>query len=107
MPEGVNSATTAVAYEPLWAVGTGQAPAAQQISEMHTHIRHCLEVRFGGEGRATRILYGGSVNASNVHEIFALPEVGGALIEGASLKATEFEAVIKGVAQKVELRFAA
>jgi triosephosphate isomerase (TIM) len=107
MPEGVTSTTTAVAYEPLWAIGTGQVPAAHQISEMHAHIRHCLEVRFGGEGRATRILYGGSLNASNAGEILALPEVGGALIDGASLKAAEFEAVIKGVAEKLELSLAA
>jgi triosephosphate isomerase len=99
LPEGMTSSATAVAYEPHWAIGTGHTPTAQQIVQMHAHIRHCLEVRFGAEGRAARILYGGSVVPSNAHEILALREVGGALIGGASLKAAEFGAAIRAVSK--------
>jgi triosephosphate isomerase len=106
LPEGVTSSTTAVAYEPLWAIGTGHTPTAEQIMQMHAHIRRCLEVRLGAEGGAVRILYGGSVNPSNSREILALPEVGGALIGGASLKAADFEAII-GAVSKTEPSLAA
>ncbi len=64
---------------------------------MHAHIRGCLVARLGAEGRAVRILYGGSVKPSNAQEILALPEVGGALVGGASLKAMEFEAIVSAV----------
>ena len=74
-------------------------PTAEQIVQMHAHIRHCLEARLGAEGREVRILYGGSVKPSNAREILALPEVGGALIGGASLKATDFEAIIRAVSK--------
>ena len=65
--------------------------------DMHAHIRHCLEERLGTEGREVRILYGGSVNASNAYDILALPEVGGALVGGGSLKAAEFDAIVDAV----------
>lgn len=99
LPEGLSSSATALAYEPLWAIGTGHIPTAQQIMQMHAHIRHCLELRLRTEGREVRILYGGSVKPSNAHEILALPEVGGALIGGASLKAADFEAIIRVVSK--------
>jgi len=97
MPEGGASSAQAVAYEPPWALGGGQTPTAAQIVEMHAHIRHCLEERLGTEGREVRILYGGSVNASNAYDILALPEVGGALVGGGSLKAAEFDAIVDAV----------
>ena len=68
---------------------------------------HCLEVRLGKEGKAVRILYGGSVKPSNAHEILALPEVGGALIGGASLKAADFEDIINAVSRQAEPSLAA
>jgi len=107
MPEGVTSSARAVAYEPLWAIGTGHIPTTEQIVQMHAHIRHCLEARLGKEGKAVRILYGGSVKPSNAHEILALPEVGGALIGGASLKATDFEDIISALSAKAEPSLAA
>lgn len=102
MPEGVTSSEKAVAYEPLWAIGTGHIPTSEQIVEMHMHIRQCLVAHLGAEGRAVRILYGGSVKPSNAHEILALPEVGGALVGGASLKATEFVGIINSVSKRTE-----
>lgn len=86
----------AIAYEPLWAIGTGHMPTANDIVEMHAHIRQCLAKRFGqAAGQAVRILYGGSVKPSNAREILALPDVGGALVGGASLDAADFDAIIR------------
>jgi len=79
----------------------------RQIVQMHTHIRHCLEARLGAEGKAVRILYGGSVKPSNAREILALPEVGGALIGNASLKATDLEDIIRAVSRQAEPSMAA
>jgi len=107
MPEGMTSAAIAIAYEPLWAIGTGHTPTPDQIVEVHAHIRRCLESRLGAAGTEVRILYGGSVKPSNAREILALPEVGGALIGGASLKATDFEAIVNAVSKKAEPSLAA
>jgi triosephosphate isomerase len=86
----------AIAYEPLWAIGTGHMPAANEIVEMHAHIRQCLSTRFGqAAGKDIRILYGGSVKPANAREILALPNVGGALVGGASLHAADFNAIIR------------
>jgi len=93
IPEGARAENTAVAYEPVWAIGTGKTPTNTDIAAMHAHIRGCLVRRFGEEGRAIRILYGGSVKPSNAREILAIPEVGGALVGGASLKAVDFHAI--------------
>lgn len=93
IPAGANAQSTVIAYEPVWAIGTGKTPASQEISAMHAHIRHCLTGRFGSEGASIRILYGGSVNRGNAKEILALPDVGGALVGGASLKAVDFHAI--------------
>jgi len=87
----------AVAYEPLWAIGSGHTPTAEQIAEVHGHIRSCLVASFGSYGNDVRILYGGSVKPANAVAILALPEVGGALIGGASLEAEDFEAIIGSV----------
>lgn len=91
----------AVAYEPLWAIGSGHVPTAAQIIEMHAHIRGCLIDCLGAAGAQVRILYGGSVKPANAREILALPEVGGALVGGASLKAVDFNAIADAATRKV------
>lgn len=82
----------AIAYEPVWAIGTGLTPTLEQIVEVHALIRRVL----GEAGAKAPILYGGSVKPSNASEILGLPEVGGALVGGASLKAADFLAIIAG-----------
>ncbi len=95
IPDGVTGHSLVVAYEPIWAIGTGRTPTLDQIGEVHDFIRMRLERRFGaGVGRSTRILYGGSVKPSNAAEIFAVSNVDGALVGGASLKASDFSAII-------------
>jgi triosephosphate isomerase len=97
VPEGACADRTAVAYEPVWAIGTGQTATTADIATMHAHIRACLSGRLGEEGRGMRILYGGSVKPANAREILATPEVGGALVGGASLKAADFQAIFAAV----------
>ncbi|SRR5579885_2497492 len=94
VPDGLTAENTAVAYEPVWAIGTGRTPTSREIEEMHAHVRQSLVRRFGEIGRRTRILYGGSVKPSNAAEILRVADVGGALVGGASLKAAEFGAII-------------
>jgi triosephosphate isomerase len=93
VPDGASAANTVVDYEPVWAIGTGRTPTNEQIVEVHGAIRKALIRRFKGEGRGMRILYGGSVKPSNAGEILKLPEVDGALVGGASLKAADFLAI--------------
>ena len=93
-PDTATGATTVIAYEPVWAIGTGLTPTTAQIAEVHAFLRAELTTRFGAEGNAFRILYGGSVKASNAAEIFAVPDVDGALVGGASLKAADFSPII-------------
>jgi triosephosphate isomerase len=84
-----------VAYEPVWAIGTGRTPTLDEIAEVHAFLRGALVARFGpAAGAGTRLLYGGSVKGSNAAAIFALPEVDGGLVGGASLKATDFAPII-------------
>ncbi len=97
VPDGIIAAANAIGYEPLWAIGTGHTPTVEQVVEVHTQIRQCLVARFGAAGREIRILYGGSVNPANAHEFLSAPEVGGALVGGASLKAKDFNAIIRAV----------
>jgi triosephosphate isomerase len=85
--------TMAIAYEPIWAIGTGKVPTTAEIAEMHAAIRDFLRERFGEAGTRMRILYGGSVKAANAAEIFAVEDVDGALVGGASLKADDFWAI--------------
>jgi triosephosphate isomerase len=99
VPQGATSENTVIAYEPVWAIGTGKTPTSGDIAAMHAHIRACLVARLGGGAKEMPILYGGSVNPSNAAEILNLPEVGGALVGGASLKAADFLAIIAGVKQ--------
>jgi triosephosphate isomerase len=107
VPDGMTLSANAVAYEPLWAIGTGDTPTSEQIAEVHAHIRHCLVMRLGAAGKEVRILYGGSVKPSNAREILAVPEVGGALIGGASLRATDFGAIVNAVSKQAEPSLAA
>ena len=97
VPEGITATGNAIGYEPLWAIGTGHTPTREQIQEVHAHIRQCLVAHWGAEGRKVRILYGGSVNPANAHAVLAVPEVGGALVGGASLKAADFDAIVRSV----------
>lgn len=96
VPQGMTAATTVIAYEPVWAIGTGLVPSTDDIAAMHAFIRETLSDRFGGEGAAVRILYGGSVKPGNAAEIFAIANVDGGLIGGASLKAADFLAICDG-----------
>lgn len=95
VPDDVNGATLVVAYEPVWAIGTGKVPTLDQIGEVHDFMRTELNARFGAEiGDAVRLLYGGSVKPTNAADIFAVSNVDGALVGGASLKAADFGAII-------------
>ena len=94
VPDGATAANTVIAYEPVWAIGTVRTPSLAQIAEVHGVLRDALSDRFGAEGAGFRLLYGGSVKPSNAAEIFAVAEVDGALVGGASLKAGEFGAII-------------
>ncbi len=98
LPDGATAANTVVAYEPVWAIGTGLTPTIAQIAEVHGFLRTSLVTRFGDEGAGMRILYGGSVKPSNAAEIFAVPDVDGALVGGASLKAADFGAIVAALA---------
>jgi triosephosphate isomerase len=89
----------AIAYEPVWAIGTGKIATAVEIGEMHSAIRQRLIDRYGREGEGIRILYGGSVKPSNAAEIFRVPDVDGALVGGASLKAADFMPIVAAAAQ--------
>jgi triosephosphate isomerase (TIM) len=86
----------AVAYEPVWAIGTGLTPTLQQIEEVHRAVRSAMIERLGLAAAHPPILYGGSVKPDNAREILAVPEVGGALVGGASLKAKDFLGIIRG-----------
>lgn len=96
--EPAKEAELAIAYEPIWAIGTGKVPTRGEIAEMHAAIRGTLVERYGAEGHKVRILYGGSVKASNAREIFSLADVDGALVGGASLKAEDFVPIIAAAA---------
>jgi triosephosphate isomerase len=88
LPEG--DADFVVAYEPVWAIGSGLTPTASDIADMHGFIRRVLCGRFGPAGEGTRILYGGSVNPANAKDLLTIENVEGALVGGASLNASEF-----------------
>ena len=94
VPDAAAPATTVIAYEPVWAIGTGRTPTLPEIAQVHADIRVRLTARFGPGASGFRLLYGGSVKPSNAAEIFALPNVDGALVGGASLKAADFGAIV-------------
>ena len=91
--KGLDTQSFAVAYEPVWAIGTGKTATAEQIADMHRFI-YSQVLSVGGDGANIRILYGGSVNEKNAAEIFSVPHVDGALVGGASLKYEPFAAII-------------
>jgi triosephosphate isomerase len=99
LPENARGADTVVAYEPVWAIGTGLTPTAADVAGVHAAIREALRTRFGAEGAAMRILYGGSVKPSNARELMGIAEVNGALVGGASLKAADFLGIIAAYAR--------
>ena len=93
LPDGAAAANLVVAYEPVWAIGTGLTPTTTDVAEVHGFIRRTLRERFGEEGSKIRILYGGSVKPSNAKELLSVADVNGALVGGASLKADDFLAI--------------
>jgi triosephosphate isomerase len=93
VPDGATAETVVIAYEPVWAIGTGLTPTTGDVEEAHAFMRAELKTRFGGEGAKMRILYGGSVKPSNASELMAVANVDGALIGGASLKSSDFLAI--------------
>ena len=94
LPDTCSAGDIVIAYEPVWAIGSGLTPSVEQIGAVHAHIRKALTRRFGDAGAAMRILYGGSVKPSNAAELMAIANVNGALVGGASLKAADFSGII-------------
>jgi triosephosphate isomerase (TIM) len=94
IPGGAAAANLVIAYEPVWAIGTGRTPTLTEIAEVHAFLRDRLQGLIGAEAAGVRLLYGGSVKPSNAVEIFAVPHVDGALVGGASLKAADFGAIV-------------
>ena len=92
LPDGFSGI---IAYEPIWAIGTGRTPTLGEVEAVHRHIREALVGRLGEDGRTLRILYGGSVKPENAAELLAVAEVGGALVGGASLSADSFVAIAR------------
>ncbi|MBD9526785.1 triose-phosphate isomerase [Paracoccus sp. PAR01] len=96
IPDGATATNTVIAYEPVWAIGTGRTPTNDQIAEVHALMRDRLSARFA-DGADMALLYGGSVKPGNAAEIFAIPHVNGALVGGASLKAADFGPIISAL----------
>lgn len=94
LPDIATGAQVVIAYEPVWAIGTGKVPTLEQIAEVHDFLRAELSSRFGDEAENFPLLYGGSVKPGNAAEIFAVSNVDGALVGGASLKAADFSPII-------------
>ena len=90
LPDGATAAKLVIAYEPVWAIGTGLTPTPANVAEVHAFIRQQLNTRFAGDGGTIRILYGGSVKPDNARELLTVAEVNGALVGGASLRADDF-----------------
>jgi triosephosphate isomerase (TIM) len=98
VPTDVDSTRIIIAYEPVWAIGTGRTPSTADVAEMHAAIRARLITLLGKAGAAVRILYGGSVKPGNASELMAVTDVDGALVGGASLKAADFVPIIAAAA---------
>jgi len=94
LPDHLSAANTLVAYEPVWAIGTGLTPSASDVAEVHGFLRETLASRFGATGHGIRLLYGGSVKPENAKALMAVANVNGALVGGASLKADDFLAIV-------------
>jgi triosephosphate isomerase len=99
VPATANSENTVIAYEPVWAIGTGLVPTTEQIAQAHEFMRTTLLVSHGSTGQDMRLLYGGSVKGSNANDIFAVANVDGALVGGASLTAADFGPIITALEQ--------
>jgi triosephosphate isomerase (TIM) len=99
LPERASAASTVVAYEPVWAIGSGLTASTADVAEVHAAIRQTLQLRFGAEGAGMRILYGGSVKPANAREILGIADVNGALVGGASLKADDFLGIVAAYQQ--------
>ncbi|CAN7448420.1 MULTISPECIES: triose-phosphate isomerase [unclassified Devosia] len=97
VPDDWSGHDIVIAYEPVWAIGTGRTPTSSDIAEMHNAIRDQLKSRFGEPGAAVRILYGGSMKPSNASEILRIANVNGGLVGGASLLANDFHAIISAL----------
>lgn len=102
LPDSASGDWLSVAYEPVWAIGTGRIPEAKDVAEMHNAIREQLVDRFGEAGRFIRLLYGGSMNGENAAMLLAIPDVDGGLIGGASLSAAKFEPILAAAANSGE-----
>jgi triosephosphate isomerase len=98
LPDGATAENTVIAYEPVWAIGTGLTPTPKDVAEVHAFIREAVVDRYGGAGRTMRILYGGSVKPSNAGELMGVANVDGALVGGASLKAEDFLGIARAYA---------
>jgi len=96
LPDAGTAGNLVVAYEPIWAIGTGVTPTVADVEQIHRFIRDTLIARFNRDGNSIRILYGGSVKPSNAAELMAVANVNGALVGGASLKAADFLAIAAG-----------
>jgi triosephosphate isomerase (TIM) len=94
LPANATAANTVIAYEPVWAIGTGLVPTTADVAEVHAALRAALVARLGAEGAGMRILYGGSVKPSNAKELMSVANVNGALVGGASLKAADFVGIV-------------
>ena len=94
VPDGATAKNTIIAYEPVWAIGTGRTPTLAEVAEVHKFIRKKLTGRFGDDGAKVRILYGGSMKPGNAADLLAIPHVNGGLVGGASLKAKDFFGII-------------
>ena len=101
LPKNVNPLNTVVAYEPVWAIGTGLVPEIDQIRAAHSFIRGFLASTYGAEANNVKILYGGSVKVSNAKEIFSISNVNGALVGGASLKSNDFIEIITAASNSI------
>lgn len=97
VPPGARAADTVVAYEPVWAIGSGRTPSESEVEAVHLHLRARLAARMGREGAAVRILYGGSVKAENAAGLMAIEDVDGALVGGASLSAASFWPIVEAL----------
>ena len=100
LPDNASAGNVVIAYEPVWAIGTGRTPTHKEIAEVHGFIRSKLNAMFGQDGESVRILYGGSVKPVNAREILAIDNVDGGLVGGASLKAKDFWGIIRAYGVK-------